>query len=550
MKTLFTRFMAMTARTSAPSPRTLAAGLAAAVASSVLSIAAPAVAATVPTAPTSCKATWAPNGWVISWAAPSSDGGSAITEYRINEAGYGDPLVKVGATARTTTWTTALKAPNQRQFFIRAKNAVGVSATCSASVPLSAVPFTVPAALQPTVSSQQIAESYGVAAHPNFQQSVYQNVDAWMARLASMGATYFRGNYYPGNKGTIAAVAAARKYHLKWLMIVVEEAGTTPTTQTLAQTKARVEDIAAKAADVVYAIQGVNEPNHNRGGGVVPANWAQIATDHQRVIWETAHRFPALAHVPIIGPSVQETNADESYKSAAAPGGAKHYHQLVSAGIRNYQDYAGTHSYAGGGLPTNGLQHRLDLIRSAYGANYPVWIDESGYHNALATNSGHRPVSEEAAATYAPRLLLEFAGQRGLHVGRFETLDDVDLDIKDDKEANFGLWRVSSPDPATWSEKPEVGAMRSTLAELKDPGTAYKPAPVFMGLTGPSDMKYLVTRKRDGSATLWLWRDVKVWDPITRTPITVPAVPVTVSDVAGKRTVQVAGKVVSLPLRS
>jgi hypothetical protein len=578
MTTSFTRFRAMTAKTSAPSLSTaaalevsmgpgedaaeatrhtrrkaaaaLVAGGAAAVASTVLSTAAPAAAATVPTAPASCSATWARDGWSISWATPSSDGGSAIKEYRINEAGYGDPVVKLGATARTSTWISPLKAPKQRQFVIRARNAVGLSAACSATVPVSAVPLTVPAALQTTVSSQKVAESYGVAAHPNFQRSVYQNVDAWMSRLASMGATYFRGNYDPGNKGTTAAVAAARKYHLKWLMIVVEEAGSTPTTQTLAQTQARVEHIAANAADVVYAIQGVNEPNHNRGGGVVPPNWAQIATDHQRVIWQTAHRFPALAHVPIIGPSLQETNADASYRSPTARGGAEHYHQLVDAGIRNYQDYAGAHSYAGGDLPTNGLQHRLDLMRSAYGADYPIWIDESGYHNALATRGGHRPVSEEAAATYAPRLLLEFAGQRGLRVGRFEALDDVDLNAKDQQEANFGLWRVGSSDPTTWSEKPEVGAMRSILAKLEDPGPAYKPAPLFMGLTGPSDMEYLVTRKRDGSATLWLWRNVKVWDPIARTPITVPAVPITVSDVAGARTVQVAGKVVSVSLRA
>jgi hypothetical protein len=346
-------------------------------------------------------------------------------------------------------------------------------------------------------------------------------------------------------------VAAARTYGVKWLMIVVDEAGTSPTTQTLAQTKARIEHIAANAADVVYAFQGLNEPNHNRNGGVVPANWAQVATDHQRMIWQTAKGIPALAKVPVIGPSVQEPNADASYEAtgATAEGGARHYHQLVDAGILAYQDYAGTHSYAGGGLPTHGLERRLDLMRSAYGADYPVWIDEAGYHNALATDSGHRPASEEAAATYAPRLLLEFAGQRGLRVGRYETLDDVDLDAKDVHESNFGLWRVGSADPASWTPKPEVAAMTAILGDLQDPGTAYTPAPVQLGLTGPSDMEYVVTRKRDGSATLWLWRNVSVWDPADRARVTVEAKPVRVTDVAGVRTVNVAGEVVKLALR-
>jgi hypothetical protein len=266
------------------------------------------------------------------------------------------------------------------------------------------------------------------------------------------------------------------------------------------------------------------------------------------VLWQSAKAQPALAKVPVIGPSVQEPNADASYRTTTAPGGPRHYHQLVDAGIRSYQDYAGTHSYAGGGVPTHGLQHRLDLMRSAYGASYPVWIDEAGYHNALATTGGHRPASEAAAATYAPRLLLEFAGQRGLRVARFETLDDVDLGTKDQQESNFGLWRVGSSDPATWVEKPEVAAMRQLLAQLDDPGTAYAPGPVYYGLTGPGDMEHLVTRKRDGSATLWLWRDVSVWNPTTRTPISVPALPVTVADAAGSRTVQVAADVISVPL--
>lgn len=526
----------------------LVTGVVAAMTSTVLSTAAPAAAATVPAAPASCSATYAPTGWAISWAGSPSDGGSAITEYRVNEMGYGSPVVKLGATARTLTWTTPLQRTDPRQFVVRAKNAVGLSRSCTATVPDWSIPRIVPTGLQPTVSSQKVAESYGVAAHPVFQQSVYQNVDAWMSRLASLGATYFRGSYSPTSKGTIAAIAAARKYHMKWLMVVVEEDGTSPTTQSLAETEARVKHIAANASDVVYAIQGLNEPNHNRDGGVVPANWAQVATDHQRVIWQTAKLQPALAKVPILGPSLQEINAEASY-TGTAEGGPRQYHQMVDAGVLHYQDYAGTHSYSGGGLPTNNLQGRLDRIRSAYGADYPIWIDESGYHNAVATTAGHRPASEAAAATYAPRLLLEFAGQRGLRVSRFEALDDVDPDAKDVHESNFGLWRVGSADPATWVEKPEVTAMRTTLDKLEDPGTAYTPNPVTLGLNGPGDMEYLVTRKRDGSATLWLWRNVSVWDAFARTPISVLPRPVTVTDAAGVHTVEVAGEVVSMPLR-
>ncbi len=431
-------------------------------------------------------------------------------------------------------------------------NAVTISAAAESRI-ATTVPRTAAAPpLGDTVAAHRVYSGYGVSAHPKRQGSTYGNVDAWVQRLASAGVPYFRGTYEPGAAGMAETIAASRKYGVRWLMTVVPEAGTKPTHQTPTETRAVVQHIAREAADVVHAIEGLNEPNHNRGGGTVPEDWARIATAHQRAIWETAKSTPALSRVPILGPSLQTVAAEDSYDPAVTDpiGGPRHFHQLEDAGILAYQRWAGLHSYPDGRTPAYGLANRLRLIDSAYGADYPVRITEWGYHNAVRTTAGHDPVPEWVSATYGSRALLAMTtGERKVRLVRYEALDDVDAGVKDQHEANFGLWRVGSNDPATWTPKAEVGVMRGILAALRDPGPAYTPEPVNLSVSGPRDLRYVVTRTRDGAATLWVWRSLSVWDAAARKALSVPTTSVTVTDSVGARTIDVGPRVRALALR-
>jgi hypothetical protein len=392
------------------------------------------------------------------------------------------------------------------------------------------------------LSSQEVHDSYGICAHPAFQTKIYKHVDAWMAQLAALGVTYFRGAFDHANPGVRSAVAAARKYGVKWVMIVVPEDSNTPTKQTVASTKAKVQYIAQNCADVCMAIEGLNEPNHNRGGAPTTAGWEQVALSHQRTIWQTARAYQQLDGVPIIGPSLHDTEA-------ARDGGA-HYKLLERIGIGNFQNYMGMHRYPGGGVPTNGLDGRLQYIYGAFGPDYPVWITEWGYHNALNTRSGHKPASEEAAATYGPRGLLQFA-QRGIPLVRYEVFDDPETALVAE-ESHFGIFGVKSVegDPATtWRPKPEAAAMKSLLEGLDDPGADYTPEPVGLTVAGAADVRHLVTRKRNGEATVHLWREVSVWDPNGRKALQAPSTDVVVKDRIGARTIRVDAEVTSVRLR-
>jgi hypothetical protein len=88
----------------------------------------------VPGAPTGVTATAGVGGASVSWTAPASNGGSAITGYKVvpYKAGVAQTATTVGAEA-TTTNVTGLTAGSSYTFKVAAVNAVGTGAESAAS---------------------------------------------------------------------------------------------------------------------------------------------------------------------------------------------------------------------------------------------------------------------------------------------------------------------------------------------------------------------------------------------------------------------------------
>lgn len=403
------------------------------------------------------------------------------------------------------------------------------------------------------VVSQSIYEKYGVQIHVNFRSTVYGNISGVTDRVGTLGANYIRSNYidYNNHAETKHTVDWCRANGVKWLMIVYLENG-----MTSAELTTKLNDIRDNAADVCYAVESINEPNHNRDGSPVDENWAQDAYDITAQIWDfVAANQATMSDVKVVGPSLHDVFANNSYTQSSPEGGSQHWHQLEALGIRNKQDIAGIHRYPGGFEPLNQWDARIAQLESAYGAGYPVWVTETGYHNAVNTTSGNRPVDEATSSAYAPRALLELCAQRDAFISRYELMDDYDPSDAD-VESAFGLWRVDSSDQQNssfWTPKPEATTMESVLSALKDPGVSYTPNQVGVRVEAVSnsvtDIKYVVTSRRDSSVRVWLWRDQRIWDPINRTTINVPAVGVEVEDQVGTRTIQVDGSVTQIDLR-
>ena len=444
-------------------------------------------------------------------------------------------------TARTAV-RAAHGVPSRRAFLAGAATASALGATGSvltgAFQPAGAA--TTPLPLVSPVWSETLRRSFGVAVQPQMLQTPYASVAAWPRYAAELNAAYIRGKYSPLpmlRAATDSIVAQCRAYGLKWVMTLVPE----DWSMTHDQLRAVLVHIRDNAADVCIGIEGMNEPNHNRDESPVRADWAAATVAYQKVIHDFVKSTPQLAHVAVIGPSLQMGGADPLVDFKA----------LTAAGVTGYMDWAGMHSYPAGLKPDSKVDTRLGYVRDAWGS-VGTWVSETGYTNALAAPMvGPRPVPFDVAATYGPRSLVDYF-TRGCNSVRYELLSEPDP-ANAEPEYSYGLLNCPSNDPATWTVKPEYTVMRDLLGSLKDSApagtTTYKPAAVPLQVTAPSTVKWLLIGRSDGTARLLAYLNTSIWDVTKRVRLTPAPVDVTVTDRLGARTVKVGTTLTSIPVR-
>lgn len=241
--------------------------------------------------------------------------------------------------------------------------------------------------------------------------------------------------------------------------------------------------------------------------------WRSALRAHQAGLYDLVRSpaRPLLRDVPLVGPALGRFASYDAYAANGYRPGA-------------VQDVGNLHYYNDGKIPEerlpgpyNDLGDAMDGAR-AVADGRPVWATEFGYHTAPYARDAFGQLSglsEEAAATYVPRLVLEL---QNLGVDRsylFELRDHRNLG-PGDPESYWGLLRWDGTRrPAFWSLARLTGA-------LDDPGPPHATAPLAYSLTGSTrDVHSRLFQRRDGTYLLALWRAQPVFDAPSQRPLPV-----------------------------
>ncbi len=337
------------------------------------------------------------------------------------------------------------------------------------------------------LAADDVVDAYGVGIHLNFLDTPYRDADAVAAALADLGVRHVRDDLYLDAPRQYAAIARVAAQGIRFNLIMGRPGNGTP--------QDYVDTVADRLpAGSVESIEGVNEWDLFSGGG----DWVTQVKDWQAGLWAAAKSRPATADLPVLSPAL-----------------AFRWNYAQAGDLSEHADVANAHMYPGGHRPSHEITRITAAVRSSV-PDGPLVTTEAGYHNALTTSNSHRPVPEDVAAAYLPRLLLEHVGRGEQRMYGYELIDSFADEDLDNPEAHFGLLRHDL------SPKPAYTAMRNLLALLEDPGPSIDPGTLGIAARGlPSDARYLLTEKRDGSRVLLLWRDVSLWDADAQQPVAV-----------------------------
>lgn len=333
--------------------------------------------------------------------------------------------------------------------------------------------------------ADSVNSAFGIQIHSSYVGSVYSQYGAIADLLTGLGVRCVRDRLSPAAPDSLSFLRHLGAIGIKTHATI----GVFPSDD---NERNLLSGLARSMAAELDSLEGYNEPN----GPGRPADWAQLTADHQQWLCALGRRLNLLVGSPALNDQVSTLQED--------------YRELKTAGIGSLCDVISMHRYPSGGLPSSLIDVRATLARSALG-DKTVYCTEGGYFTAVNYTGGAQPVSESAQAIYAPRQLMEYV-RRGMRFWEYELMDDPDPSGAD-RESHLGIVAAPSLDPSLWRKKPAYYALQQLLALTADPGPSIDLPPLEVTVEGPSDLRWIALRKRDGSRYLVLWRDVTVYDP-------------------------------------
>jgi hypothetical protein len=345
--------------------------------------------------------------------------------------------------------------------------------------------------------ASDFVDSVGVNVHMSYMDTPYRDVAAVRDALRDLRVHHVRDGLRPDMEDQYRSLSALAAEGVAVNLILGDPQGRFGTAEQLVETlKTRLPGVAAS----------VEGPNEYDGSGD-PA-WPEALHAYQKHLYETVKDDPTLSQLPVLGPSLIDNSAWSRVGD-----------------LSDALEYGNLHPYPGGEpLRPADLERQLDLVRSGSGSD-PVIVTETGYHNAVnaPVPPAQPAVSEQAAAIYVPRLLLEHFRVGIERTFLYELIDEHHEPSLTDQEQHFGLVRHDL------SRKPAFTAVRNLLSLLEDPGPSFAPGSLEFSLKAGQPVQQLLLQKRDGRFYLAVWRsDAAAWSKAAKVDLEAPPAAVSV----------------------
>ncbi|MEI2776724.1 MAG: hypothetical protein V9G19_12300 [Tetrasphaera sp.] len=331
------------------------------------------------------------------------------------------------------------------------------------------------------------------------------NQDSNLAALRGIGATWVRTKVHLGYRSqpTWFAKLAANGIKVNGLMGNPDGDGGTP--------EQLVARVAESLAPYMNSLEGANEWNLNGG-----SDWLPELVNHQTRLWNAAKGNAVTRGIPVLGPALGMRQGYEEFGNRSS-----------------IMDYGNFHLYTGGYVPGYRTDDMIARQRIVCGSK-PMYVTETGWHNAVNWRGPHYYTPEAVAGLYAPRLLLEYFIRDVPKLAIYKLTDSNDPD-KNDRESNFGLLRVDGSRKPAYTSFANLNTIMTR--QYRTGGRAGTPLSfTFRG--GPADLRTALVARPDGRYLFFLWRSqAAVWDPKKRLNLT-PTTETATIDWGGTRSVR------------
>ncbi|NAZ87050.1 hypothetical protein GTR00_13245, partial [Kineococcus sp. T90] len=353
--------------------------------------------------------------------------------------------------------------------------AIAAALTCAAVTAPSAEAANLPAV--PAQMADSFVDSIGVATHLTYTGTPYTNYPLVKQRLQESGIRHLRDGWGTGSKYASDFV----EKELEPLGVGITMVQDPRQNATPAQLKDMVKTQLPKSID---AVEGLNEWDL-RGG-----NWAADARNWTIQVAQAYRGDAATKHIPIVAPSLADTNATSKYQALGD--------------ISAYVDYGNTHDYPGNQYHMNdGIIDTVLKNNAVTAPGKKVYATETGFSTGT-TSAPYRTMPQAQVAQALPNLYLDHF-RRGM--ARTFSYELFDQHPDNAFESKFGLLNNDG------SPKPSFTAISNLTALLNDKGSAFSTKPLNYELQGANaKTRTLLLQKRDGSYWLAVWQQDRLFD--------------------------------------